>query len=407
MLTLLIKQDKLVFMQFKKIENSQLNVSTICLGTMTMGSQNKELDAFKLMDFAADRNINFFDTAEQYASPSSKKTFGTTEKIIGKWFKQKMNRDKIILATKISGPGNKWIRGGGFQYNKENLKIALEGSLKRLETDYIDIYQLHWPEKISHLFTKSGYEYSELAKKRDNFEEVLNILNEFINQGKIRYIGLCNETVSGFEKYLNLSISKNLPRMITMQNRYNLLDRTIEESFFNINNDKNFGLLTYSPLAFGTLSGKYINNKKPENSRLKLYGNYFPRYSGNFSNLAIKEYYNIAKKFNISLSKLSIAFVLNRSFVTSCIIGSTNIQQLEENIDSVNIKLDNEILEKINFVHKNNPNPSTQIEIKPIYKRIFIYQKEGLKLILNNDWKTLLYKISKIIIKPLKKMLKR
>jgi aryl-alcohol dehydrogenase-like predicted oxidoreductase len=192
-----------------------------------------------------------------------------------------------------------------------------------------------------------------------------------------------------------------------MQNRYNLLDRTIEKSFFNISNDKSFGLLTYSPLAFGTLSGKYINNKKPENSRLKLYGNYFPRYSGNFSKLAIEEYYNIAKKFNISLSKLSIAFVLNQSSVTSCIIGSTNIQQLEENIDSVNIKIDNEILKKINFVHKNNPNPSTQIEIKPIYKRIFIYQKEGLKLIFNNDWKTLLYKISKIIIKPLKKMLKR
>jgi aryl-alcohol dehydrogenase-like predicted oxidoreductase len=345
-------------MNFRKLGNTDLKVSTICLGTMTWGEQNNQKEAFEQMDYAMSRGINFFDTAEMYAVPSTEKTFGKTETIIGNWFKERNNRKKVILATKISGPGLSWIRGGGLQYTKENISSALLGSLERLQTDYIDLYQLHWPERNTNYFGKLGYKHQAQEKEWNDFESILRTLKQFVNEGKIRYIGLSNESAWGLSKFLELSKSQNLPRVMSVQNPYNLLNRTYEVGLAEISIREQSGLLAYSPLASGVLSGKYRNNQKPKGSRLQLFGDYFPRYAGKSSNLAVEEYFKIAKKHKISLAQLSLAFVSQQSFVTSNIIGATTMKQLEENIGSTNIKLSSEIIDEINSVHKNNSNPA-------------------------------------------------
>ena len=345
-------------MNFRKLGNTDLKVSTICLGTMTWGEQNNQKEAFEQMDYAISQGINFFDTAEMYAVPSTEKTFGKTETIIGNWFKERNNRKKVILATKISGPGLSWIRGGGLQYTKENISSALLGSLERLQTDYIDLYQLHWPERNTNYFGKLGYKHKTEEREWNDFESILRTLKQFVDEGKIRYIGLSNESAWGLSKFLELSKSQDLPRVMSVQNPYNLLNRTYEVGLAEISIREQSGLLAYSPLASGVLSGKYRNNQKPKGSRLQLFGDYFPRYAGKSSNLAVEEYFKIAKKHKISLAQLSLAFVSQQSFVTSNIIGATTMKQLEENIGSVNIKLSTEIIDEINSVHKNNSNPA-------------------------------------------------
>jgi len=293
-----------------------------------------------------------------YAAPSSEKTFGKTEAIIGNWFRERNNRNKVILATKVSGPGLSWIRGGGLQYTKENISNALQGSLKRLQTDYIDLYQLHWPERNTNYFGKLGYKHQVKEKEWNSIESILRILKQFIDQGKIRYIGLSNESAWGFSKFLELSKLYDLPRVMSVQNPYNLLNRTYEVGLAEISVREQSGLLAYSPLASGVLSGKYRNNQKPEGSRLQLFGDYFPRYAGKSSNLAVEEYFKVAKKYKISLTQLSLAFVNQQPFVTSNIIGATTMKQLKEDIESINIKLSSEIIDEINLVHKKNPNPA-------------------------------------------------
>ena len=345
-------------MNFRKLGNTDLKVSTICLGTMTWGEQNNQKEAFEQMDYAISQGINFFDTAEMYAVPSTEKTFGKTETIIGNWFKERNNRKKVILATKISGPGLSWIRGGGLQYTKENISSALLGSLERLQTDYIDLYQLHWPERNTNYFGKLGYKHKTEEREWNDFESILRTLKQFVDEGKIRYIGLSNESAWGLSKFLELSKSQDLPRVMSVQNPYNLLNRTYEVGLAEISIREQSGLLAYSPLASGVLSGKYRNNQKPKGSRLQLFGDYFPRYAGKSSNLAVEEYFKIAKKHKISLAQLSLAFVNQQSFVTSNIIGATTMKQLEENIGSTNIKLSSEIIDEINSVHKNNSNPA-------------------------------------------------
>ena len=345
-------------MNFRKLGNTDLKVSTICLGTMTWGEQNNQKEAFEQMDYAISQGINFFDTAEMYAVPSTEKTFGKTETIIGNWFKERNNRKKVILATKISGPGLSWIRGGGLQYTKENISSALLGSLERLQTDYIDLYQLHWPERNTNYFGKLGYKHKTEEREWNDFESILRTLKQFVDEGKIRYIGLSNESAWGLSKFLELSRSQNLPRVMSVQNPYNLLNRTYEVGLAEISIREQSGLLAYSPLASGVLSGKYRNNQKPKGSRLQLFGDYFPRYAGKSSNLAVEEYFKVAKKHKISLAQLSLAFVNQQSFVTSNIIGATTMKQLEENIGSINIKLSSEIIDEINSVHKNNSNPA-------------------------------------------------
>ena len=344
-------------MNFKKLGNTDLKVSTICLGTMTWGEQNSQKDAFEQMNYAVDQGINFFDTAELYAIPPNKKTYGKTEEIIGNWFKQKNNREKIVLATKISGPGLSWIRDGGLQYTEKNIKKAIDDSLKRLKTDFIDLYQLHWPERNTNYFGRLGYEHTE-EKKWNDFKSILEILKKFINQGKIRYIGLSNETAWGLSKFLEISKIFELPKMMSVQNPYNLLNRTYEIGLAEISIREKSGLLAYSPLAFGFLSGKYRNNNLPEGSRMKLFEDFFTRYKSNNATKAIEDYYKIAKKYNLSLAQMSLAFINSRSFVTSNIIGATTMEQLKENVGSLNIKIDKEIIQEINSIHKNNPNPA-------------------------------------------------
>ena len=345
-------------MNFRKLGNTDLKVSTICLGTMTWGEQNNQKEAFEQMDYATRQGINFFDTAEMYAVPSTEKTFGKTETIIGNWFKERNNRKKVILATKVSGPGLSWIRGGGLQYTKKNISSALLGSLERLQTDYIDLYQLHWPERNTNYFGKLGYKHKTEEREWNDFESILRTLKQFVDEGKIRYIGLSNESAWGLSKFLELSKSQDLPRVMSVQNPYNLLNRTYEVGLAEISIREQSGLLAYSPLASGVLSGKYRNNQKPKGSRLQLFGDYFPRYAEKSSNLAVEEYFKIAKKHKISLAQLSLAFVSQQSFVTSNIIGATTMKQLEENIGSINIKLSTEIIDEINSVHKNNSNPA-------------------------------------------------
>ena len=343
-------------MNYKKLGNTDLKVSTICLGTMTWGEQNSQEEAFEQMNYAFEKGVNFFDTAELYAIPAKKETYGKTEEIIGNWFSLKKKRDKIILATKISGPGLSWIREGKNQYGKKNINVAVEESLKRLKTDYIDLYQLHWPERNTNFFGKLGYEHKD-SKEWNNFAEILNSLDVLVREGKIRYIGLSNETAWGLSKFIEISNNQSLPRIMSVQNPYNLLNRTYEIGLAEISIRELSGLLAYSPLAFGYLSGKYRNSKMPKGSRMELFGDYFLRYKTNNASKAIEEYYQIAKNYNLDFAQMSIKFCEIQSFMTSVIIGATTIAQLKTNIESVNVKLTNEILNEINDVHKLITNP--------------------------------------------------
>jgi aryl-alcohol dehydrogenase-like predicted oxidoreductase len=345
-------------MKYKSLGKTDLKVSLICLGTMTWGEQNTQEEAFEQMDYSIDQEVNFFDTAELYAVPPKAETYTKTETMIGNWFAARNNRDKIVLATKVAGPGPTWIRGGVNQFTPENMTAALEGSLKRLQTDYIDLYQLHWPERTTNFFSKLGYKHNDSEGDWTPFETILETAQKFIDQGKIRYLGLSNETPYGLSQYLKLSESKNLPRVVSVQNPYSLVNRTYEVGLAEMSIREQAGLLAYSPLAFGMLSGKYLNGQMPEGSRLKLFGSHFPRYQGTRTQLAVEEYYKVAQKHNLSLAQMSLAFVNAQPFVTSNIIGATTMEQLKENIESINLDLSDEIMEEINAIHENNPSPA-------------------------------------------------
>ena len=342
-------------MEYNILPNSNIKVSKICLGTMTWGRQNNQQEAFDQMDYSIDKGVNFFDTAELYPVPATPDKYAITEEIIGNWFQQSKKRDKIILATKIAGPGDytAHIRKTGFKGN--SIENALDGSLKRLKTDYIDLYQLHWPERITNTFGNRNYQYFNDSWE-DNFEFILEKLKELIKIGKIRHIGLSNENPWGIMKFLEYS-KQELPKMITVQNPYSLLNRLFEVGSSEICKRENVGLLAYSPLGFGILTGKYFNGKMPKNSRLDLFPT-LKRYSNENSIKAAKLYDEVAKKHNLSLTHLSLSFVNDRPFVTSNIIGATNLEQLKENIESVNIKLSDEIISEINSINNKIPNPS-------------------------------------------------
>ena len=343
-------------MNFKKLGNTELKVSTICLGTMTWGEQNTQKDAFEQMNYALDCEINFFDAAEIYPSPCRKETYGETERIIGNWFNQKKNRDKVILTSKIAGPGLSWVRNGDQNFSEQKIKKALEDSLQRLRTDYIDLYQLHWPERKTNFFGRLNYKYTE-EDSWNKFEKVLIALEKFIKQGKIRYVGLSNETPWGLSKFLEISKIKKLPRMMSVQNPYSLLCRTYEIGLSEISIREKSGLLAYSPLAGGFLTGKYRNNNFPENSRQKLFADYYTRYSKPNASPVIEKYYNIAKKFDLNFAQMSIKFCEIQKFLTSVIIGATTMEQLKINIESVSVNLEEEILKEINNVQIKYPNP--------------------------------------------------
>ena len=344
-------------MKFKKLGTTDLEVSLICLGTMTWGTQNSEKDAFEQMDYSVSKNVNFFDTAEIYSVPPNSDSYGKTEIMIGNWFEKRKNRDKIILASKVAGPGCDWIRGGGNNFNEKKIGEAIEGSLKRLKTDYIDLYQLHWPERSTNFFGRRDYSVNDNEENWHSFESILESLKKFIKSGKIRYIGISNETPYGLSKYIELSKNKNLPRMMSVQNPYNLVNRTYEIGMSEISIREKCGLLVYYPLAAGALSGKYRNGKMPKNSRQALFKGW-ERHLNPLAMKAYDEYFNLAKEYNLTMVQLAQSFVNSRPFVTSNIIGATTMEQLRENIDSINIELSKEIIDKINLIHNNNPNPS-------------------------------------------------
>ena len=344
-------------MKFKKLGTTDLDVSLICLGTMTWGTQNTEKDAFDQMDYSLAEGVNFFDTAELYSVPPNSDSYGKTEVMIGNWFEKRKNRKKIILASKVAGPGCNWIRGGKNNFDEKTIGEAIDGSLKRLKTDYIDLYQLHWPERSTNYFGTREYTVDSDEGTWNSFESVLEALGKFIKSGKIRYIGMSNETPYGLSKYIELSKSKKLPRMMSVQNPYNLVNRTYEIGMAEISIRERCGLLVYYPLATGALSGKYRNGQMPKNSRQALFKGW-ERHLNPLAMKAYEEYYKLAKESNMTMAQLAQAFVNTRPFVTSNIIGATTMEQLKENIDSVNIELSDEILNKIDVIHNNNPNPS-------------------------------------------------
>jgi aryl-alcohol dehydrogenase-like predicted oxidoreductase len=343
-------------MNYKKLGNTDLNVSTICLGTMTWGEQNTQEEGFQQMDYALDRGVNFWDTAEIYSVPPKQETFGHTEVIIGNWFEKTKKRDKVVLASKVCGPMREYVRGGGNQFGEKNITEALEGSLKRLKTDFIDLYQLHWPERKTNFFGKLGYEHDD-SGEWNQFEDVLGNLKKFIDQGKIKHVGVSNETPWGLSKYLELSKDQKLPRMLSVQNPYNLLNRTYEVGLAEISVREQAGLLAYSPLAGGYLTGKYRNKQLPKNSRMERDGNFWTRYAKPNTDKAVEAYYKIAKKHTLDLTQMSLKFLEIQPFITSVIIGATTMEQLKTNIESVNIKLTDEIINEINQVQTIYPNP--------------------------------------------------
>jgi len=343
-------------MNYRKLGNTDLDVSTICLGTMTWGEQNTQEEAFEQMDFALNQGINFFDTAELYAVPPREETYGHTESIIGNWFEKTKKREKVILATKVAGPTRDYLRKGENSFVGKNLDDALNDSLKRLKTDYIDLYQLHWPERNVNIFGKLGYVHKE--NEWNNFEQVLENLKKYIDQGKIRYIGLSNETPWGVMNYLKLHKDKNLPRMMSIQNPYSLLNRSFEIGLSEVSIREKIGCLAYSPLASGYLSGKYRNGLFPKGSRMERYGDFWKyRYNSPNMEKAVEEYYKISKKHNLDLSQMSLKFCEVQNFMTSVIIGATTMEQLKTDIESVNVNLSEDIIKEINEVQKLYPNP--------------------------------------------------
>ena len=344
-------------MNYKKLGNTDLDVSTICLGTMTWGEQNTQEEGFEQMDYALDQGVNFWDTAELYSVPPREETYGHTEIIIGNWFKKSKKRDKVILASKVAGPMRAYLRGGGNNYGIEKMTEAINDSLKRLQTDYIDLYQLHWPERNTNMFGKLGYEHKDNGSW-NKFEDVLENLKKFIDAGKIREIGLSNETAWGAKKYLEIAKDQNLPRMMSIQNPYSLLNRTYEIGLAEISIREEIGLLAYSPLASGYLSGKYRNETYPKGSRMERDWDFW-KYRYNTPNLkkAVEEYYKISKKYNLDMSQMSLKFCEIQPFMTSVIIGATTMEQLKTDIESVNVKLTDEIIKEINEVQKIYPNP--------------------------------------------------
>ncbi len=344
-------------MDYTFLPHTDLKVSTICLGTMTFGNQNTQAEGLEQMDYALDRGVNFFDTAELYPVPANAQTQGETERIIGNWFQQSGKRDQVILASKVAGPGDytKHIREN-LSFSKTHINEAIDNSLKRLKTDYIDLYQLHWPERNSNRFGQRGFVYDPNDPWVENFEAVLSALEENIKCGKIRHIGVSNETPWGMMRFLDAAGS-NLPRMITIQNAYSLLCREFETGLSEICHRESVGLLAYSPLGFGVLTGKYLGGKLPDKARLTLFPR-FSRYSSPQAAEATAYYLQLAEDHGLSLTALALAFVKSRSFVTSNIIGATNLEQLKENIDAYQYTLSEEVLQEIDKIHNQIPNPA-------------------------------------------------
>ncbi len=343
-------------MEYRKLGRTELDISVIGLGTMTWGYQNTQAQGFEQMDYALERGINFFDTAEMYAIPPSDETFGTTETIIGNWFASRLNRDKVILASKITGPGLSWIRDGKNIIDKKNILTAVEGSLKRLQTDYIDLYQLHWPNRGSYHFGQL-WNYApkfDAQAEEENFLDVLHTLHGLIQAGKIRHIGLSNETAWGLTKWLQLAEQNNMPRMASIQNEYSLLCRHFEPDLSEIAIHEDCGLLAWSPLCRGMLSGKYLNGARPEGARITIETRPEHRVLPQ-TDAAITKYVELAKQYELDACQMALAFVNDQAFVSSTLIGATNMVQLKSNINSLSLKLPAEVYLEIDKIRREYP----------------------------------------------------
>ena len=339
-------------------KNTFFNPSKICLGTMTFGEQNSLSDAFSQLDYAFDNGINFIDTAEMYSIPPRAETFGHTETIIGRWFQQRQNRDRIILATKVIGKADDfmpYVRGGYTRLNQRNIELALYDSLMRLNTDVIDLYQIHWPDRNTNFFGRLGYQHQP-DDSAAPIEETLSVLNALVASGKVRAIGVSNETAWGTMEYLQLSQGGVGPRIASIQNPYNLLNRSYEVALAEVSHRETVALLAYSPLAFGVLSGKYLANQQPDNARLTLFPSY-QRYSNEMAVKATEAYVNLAEEAGLTSSQMALAFVNSRSFVAATIIGATSLEQLQQNLDSTTVDLSDDLIAAIDAIHRKWPNP--------------------------------------------------
>ncbi|EAT13690.1 NADP(H)-dependent aldo-keto reductase [Bermanella marisrubri] len=343
-------------MKHSKLGNTSIDVSRICLGTMTWGEQNTEAEAHEQMDYAVEQGINFFDAAEMYPVPPKPETQGLTEQYIGTWFAKHKKREDIIMATKVAGPGD-WLSHirGGSRLNRDHIMQAIDTSLERLQTDYVDVYQLHWPDRNTNFFGQLGFTPKQEEQSTD-LEETLSALNELKQAGKIRHWGFSNETPWGVMKALQICDEKGFDRPVSIQNPYNLLNRSYEVGLAEISWREQIGLLAYSPLGFGVLTGKYLNDA-PANARLTLWER-FSRYTNDEATAATKLYAELAKDNGLTPTQLALAFVNQQGFLTANIIGATNMEQLKENIDSINIELKQEIIDEINAIHKRYSNPA-------------------------------------------------
>jgi aryl-alcohol dehydrogenase-like predicted oxidoreductase len=345
-------------MKYNQLADSDLKVSEICLGTMTYGHQNTLEDAHQQLDYAIAQGINFIDTAEMYPVPPRGETQGKTEAFIGEWLK-KQSRDKLIVATKIAGPGRErgWLRGGNLKIDRDNVNEAINTSLQRLQTDYIDLYQIHWPDRYVPTFGKTEFEPDSI-RETVPIAEQLAVFAELIKSGKIRYLGLSNETPWGVSEFIRIAQQLGLPKVVSIQNAYSLLNRVYDSHLAEVTYYTKVGLLAYSPLGFGFLTGKYVGGQRPEKSRIVTFPNFGQRYTKANVQEAVTAYVELAKKYNLSPTELALAFVRSRWFVSSTIIGATTLEQLKENINSTNVTLTPEIIAELDEIHSRYRNPA-------------------------------------------------
>lgn len=344
-------------MQYRQLGRTDVKVSSLCLGTMTWGEQNSQAEAFAQIERAKAYGINFMDVAEMYPVPPRPETYGATETIIGNWFAARRDRADWVLASKVAGPGNgiTYIRDGSLKHNRHHIAAALDASLKRLQTDWIDIYQLHWPERSTNYFGQLGYRHRD--EDFTPLQETLEALAEQVKAGKIRYVGLSNETPWGTMTFLQLADRLGLPRAVSIQNPYNLLNRTFEVGLAEVAIREQCGLLAYSPLAFGMLSGKYENGAQPPQARITRFSR-FTRYTNPQAKAACSRYVALAREHGLDPAQMALAFVTAQPFVTSNIIGATDLEQLESNLASSELKLPDAVLEGIAEIHRDQPNPA-------------------------------------------------
>ncbi|GAB3376286.1 NADP(H)-dependent aldo-keto reductase [Spongiibacter taiwanensis] len=343
-------------MKYRTLGTSQISVSELCLGTMTWGEQNTQEQAFEQLDYALSRGINFIDTAEMYPVPPKASTQGQTEIILGEWFRQCGRRADVVLATKAAGPGHAHIRDGK-GLNRDAVLRAIEGNLARLQTDHIDLYQIHWPNRSANFFGQLGYTHADGGDAEAELHDILGALAELVAQGVVNQVGISNETPWGLMTYLRLAAQYDLPRVASIQNPYNLLNRTFEIGLAEMAIREKVGLLAYSPMAFGVLSGKYRHGQRPADGRITLFER-FQRYAKPEAVAATEQYCQLAERHQLDPAQLALAFVTRQPFVTSNIIGATTMDQLKANIDSADLVLSDEVLAEINTIHQAQPNPA-------------------------------------------------